>query len=371
MNKNVLRTLKFAALLLPLVLVFIFSQEFLFDYRNYDTMRIEQFYEEEEDSLDVVFLGASEIYAGYCPGYAYDRYGFTSYMYVMDSNQGSLYLSQLKEILNHQEPEILFVDLYGFLRAEDAPLFDETRLRIFVENIPLSANKVQTIMQFPCEQKLSYFFPLIMYHGNPAIAHGRLDGVYHALTKQEQPSSLKGALTRTMIYNGIGDPGEEFDPATYTLTDHSKAYLIEFLDYCKNNNLNNVVFTNFPRNLADDTNHSLLFLLEQVEPIVLEYGYPVWNLHDEVDAIGIDESHDYYNEHHLNIYGQLKITDYIGSKVIADYGLTPRAQSEANKAEWELCASNTEAYIQMAKEVLQIGTDMVIFEGETRWKYRK
>ena len=72
MNKNLLRTLKFIALILPLLFLCIVAQEYLFDYRNYDTVRIEQFYEEEEDSLDVVIIGASEIFTGFAPGYAYD-----------------------------------------------------------------------------------------------------------------------------------------------------------------------------------------------------------------------------------------------------------------------------------------------------------
>lgn len=361
MNKNLLRILKFTALLIPLLCVFALAQEYVFHQKSYDTIRIEGFYQEEKDSLDVVFLGASELYAGYCPGYAYDRYGFTSYMYAMDANQGSLYLSQLKEILKHQDPEILFVDLYGFLRADDTVLFNEARLRVYAESIPFSVNKFQTVMRFPCEQKLSYLFPLIMYHGNPSIAYDRLSEIYYSLAEDIKPIYLKGALTRTVAYSGAGDPGEEFDPATYTLTDHSKAYLIEFLDYCKNNNLDNIVFTNFPRNLTDDTNHSLLFLLEQAEQIVQPYGYSVWNLQDEADAIGIDKSQDYYNEHHLNIRGQLKLTDHIGNAVINEYGLVPRNQSDHNKLAWEDAVSNTRRYINMALEAIQSGTDTMIW----------
>ena len=370
MNKNTTRALKFTALVLPLLLIFIFSQEYLFDYRNYDTMRIERFYEQEEDSLDVVVIGASEIFTGYAPGHAYDKYGFTSYAYAMDANQGSLYLSQLKEILKHQNPEVLLVDLYGFLRADDSGLFDEARLRLYVESIPLSKNKVETVMDYPCDHKLSYFLPMIMYHGNPSIAYGRLAGTYHALTKEAQPSNLKGALTRTMVYTGNGDPGVDFDPETYKLTENAKAYLVEFLDYCKSNNLN-IVFTNFPRNLANEDNHSLLHLLEQAEEIVSEYGYPVWNLQEEADIIGINRSQDYYNEHHLNIYGQIKLTDYLGSRILTECGLTPRVQSEHSKQEWDDCAVNTQEYIKMAEEYILSGTDLVIYEGGKEWMYRK
>ena len=370
-TKNCSRTLKVIALIVPLLLCTIFLQEFLFDHRTYDTARIEQFYEEEANSLDVIFLGASEIFTGYAPGYAYDQYGFTSYMYAMDANQGSLYLSQLKEILKHQNPEILFVDIYGFLRADDAILFDEARLRIYTESIPFSVNKFNTIMEHPCKEKLSYFFPLIMYHGDPDSASNRLSETYLLLTKEKQPTDLKGAVTRTYVYPGPGDPGVSFDPATYRLTEHSKAYLVEFLDFCRDNRLDNIVFTNFPRYIADESNHSLLHLLKEAEDIVGEYGYPIWNLQAEMDAIGIERNQDYYNEHHMNIRGQVKLTDYLGRHIMNEYGLTPRVQSEENKLAWEVCASNTREFIQMATDNIQAGNDIIIFETAECWMYRQ
>ena len=189
------------------------------------------------------------------------------------------------------------------------------------------------------------------------------------MTLKTKPTSLKGIVTRTVVYTGNGDPGEEFDPATYQLTENSKTYLVEFLDYCKEKDLN-IVFTNFPRNLADESNHSLLFLLDQAETIVDQYGYPIWNLQDEMDAVGIDRKQDYYNEHHLNIYGQVKLTDYIGSEVIGEYGLTPRVQSESNRQEWETCASNTREFIQMATEAIQSGNELSIFETADYWVFR-
>ena len=370
MNRNLTRTLKFIALVIPLLFIFVFAQECVFENRNYDTVRIERFYDQEENSLDVVFIGASEVSNDFIPGYAFEKYGFTSYMYAMDSNQGSLYLSQLKEIQKHQNPGIIFVDLYGFLRADDSPLFDETRLRLYTASIPFSTNKFQTIMEFPCENKLSYFFPLIMYHGDSSIGYAWLIDTYDQLTKQEKPSSLKGAQTRTTVYTGTGDPGEAFDPATYVLTDHSKAYLVEFLNYCKDNELNNIVFTNFPRYLENEDNHSLLHLVDQTKAIVKQYGYPVWDLQEEIDTIGIVRNQDFYNEHHLNIYGQLKLTDYLGVRITGEHGLIPRVQSERSKLEWEECAFNSQEFIEIAKESILSGEDKVYCETISYWLYR-
>ena len=113
-----------------------------------------------------------------------------------------------------------------------------------------------------------------------------------------------------------------------------------------------------------------MFLLNQAAPIVAQYGYPLLNLQKEADAIGIDTSHDYYNVHHLNIYGQIKLTDYLGNFIVNEYGLTPRPQSESNKLEWEHCTSNTKEYIEMAKDAIQSGNDILIHENAVHWKFR-
>ena len=364
------RLIKFIALILPLLFLFVFGQEFLFYDHTYDTQRLEKFYEEEKNSIDVIFIGASEVTQGYLPGYAYDNYGFTSYLYTVDSNMGSLYLSELKEILKHQNPDYLFVDLSGFLVDKDPVFFNNIVLQNYSRGIPYSKNKLQTLLQYPSDETLSFFFPLIMYHGHPTIAYVRLSEVYDRLTKVAQPSSLKGIVTRSNIYSGTGDPGKEFDPDTYGLTDNVEAYLVEFLEYCKQNGLN-VIFTNYPRRIVDESNYYLLFLFNQAESIIERYGYPVWNLQDEMDTIGIDINQDFSDIHHLNIYGQLKMTDYFGNRIMNEFGLTPRIQSERNELEWEACASNTQEFIKIVKESIQSGRDMAINEKSVIWVYRK
>ena len=225
-------------------------------------------------------------------------------------------------------------------------------------------------MQYPDDEKLCYFFPLIMHHGNPSVAYDRLSEVYYRLTKDAKPAPLKGALAFTKTISKTADVGEPFDPATYVLADESKACLVEFLDYCKTNELN-VVFTNFPRNIADESNHNLLFLLHQAKAIVEQYGYPVWDLQKEMEAIGIDANQDFIDPCHMNIYGQTKLTDYIGNAVIEKYGLVPRAQSEGNQLGWEDCVSNTQDFIKLATTAMQSGKIYALYDSSHEWLYRQ
>ena len=72
-------------------------------------------YQEPENSLDVVILGASEAYIDYSAAYAYDLYGFTSYPYAWDAATGELYEAQVRELLRRQDPEWIVVEINGIL----------------------------------------------------------------------------------------------------------------------------------------------------------------------------------------------------------------------------------------------------------------
>ena len=95
-NKKTLwiRAVKLTALLLPALLFML-----LLPVNDMaDTPRIQGFYMEQEDSLDMVLIGSSENYAGYSPVLAYEEYGFTSYPYVLSATDFSLFEIQLDEI---------------------------------------------------------------------------------------------------------------------------------------------------------------------------------------------------------------------------------------------------------------------------------
>lgn len=356
------RIIKFTALLVPIAIIVLLLQSHVFVHRNYNIDRIAKFYDEEQYSLDVVFMGASEIFAGFFPGYAYDEYGFTSYLYCIDGNVGSLYKAQLKEILSRQDPQLIVVEVYGFLKTEEQQA-DSVRLRFFTEGIPLSVNKVDTILRFPYNDKLSVLMPFVKYHADWDSADVQLNRLLDGGVDESAPSLLKGVATQSVMYDGPGD-NEETDPAGNQIDAASKEYLTDFLDYCKELKLDNVVFANFPRYIADETCSNLLARVEDVGHIVQQYGYTFIDLQERKDDIGLNYPTDCYNSHHLNIYGQMKLTDYLGDLIINEFHITPMEQTEENKAHWEKCAEYAEAYAALADEAIQNGEGLALLYEE-------
>lgn len=328
---NIIRCLKILALVIPILLFVALSRQYLFYYTDHNAERIRRFYQEEENSLDVVFLGASDVFSGYAPGLAYEEYGFTSYPYAIDANPGGLYKYQLKEVLRTQRPQQIFVEINGFMY--DQPL-DEERLQIFTENIPFSFNKLEAILRFKKEDKLGSLFPLVIYHGDWEVGRGLLDRMEWRIATSQTPTLLKGMITCTTIDKKLPEEIELSEEQKSAMR-MAETALDEFLAFCKEENLDNIVFIRFPHK-KEALQSSVV---EQIESRVLESGYSFLNLEEHKEDMGLDVLQDYYNSEHLNIYGQRKLTSYLGSMIVEDFGVVPVHQSAENQSHWETCAA--------------------------------
>ena len=69
--------------------------------------------------------------------------------------------SMLIEVLKTQNPKVILIDINGILYNDDF----ETRegpLRSWIDNMPYSENKVQTIQELvPEDERLSYYIPFL------------------------------------------------------------------------------------------------------------------------------------------------------------------------------------------------------------------
>ena len=363
------RIIKAVALLLPIVLFWISAELVLFKRYDDNSDRFRRFYNEEQNSLDVVLLGASEVLAGYSPGYAYGEHGFTSYAYVMDGNAGSLYEAQLREVLSCQEPQLVVVDVFGFIKGSNEALIDDARMRIFAESIPRTKNWLDIVLNYPTEDRASHFLPFLKNHAHLGMVK---DNLTAALTDpsywhQKEPSRLKGMVTVSSIYcpdnEGIKSECEE----KHRLHKDAVPYLVDFLECCKENQLDQVVFVNFPRAVYGEEAHCLLSPIDDVEEIVNSYGYLLVNFHNMKDEIGIDDNTDFYNSHHLNVYGQMKMTSYLGRVLIDDYHLIPMKQSNESKARWEESARCTQLFFDMVNQAIKDGLELTFCESCEQW----
>lgn len=357
------RMIKLIALLLPIAFFILFNQTYLFCYYDINVNRLNDFYNEPENSLDVVIMGASDVCTGFAPGYAYDKYGYTSYAYAMDSNPGPLYKAQLKEVLKKQNPGLIIIEIEGFLHDNDENQTDEARLRLFAESIPMSLNKLEAIFQHPYEDKLSCLFPFIKYHGNWQNTEELRYRYVNKSVGFNDPARLKNIYTYTMIHDQ--EPIYDIQNDYTVISDISpmcRDGLIDLLEYCQQEQLDNVVFVRFPHKTIDNISYLKYCQTNGVEEILRQYNYPLLNFERKAEEIGIDYQTDFFDNDHLNVYGQMKMTDYLSKWIINEYQLTPITQTDVNKALWEECAAYTYAYFRTADQYTKEGKDSFIGE---------
>ena len=353
MKKNVYlkRTVGIVSIILALVLCTLAVQNLFFSNRDANSMRVQGFYLEEKDSLDVVFLGASDVFAGYSAALAYEDYGYTSYPFVIDSSSVTLWKSQLKEIYSRQSPQMIVIEINGVLYEDEKDIFKDAGVRYYVENMPLTANKIETISSLQLEDDVpSYYFPIIKYHSNwnnPEFMQRSFENLKYL---GEGPSKLKGFFSYSKYETDnklikINDPYK-----CSALNEIAEKYLIEFLDYCKENKIDNIVFTRFPHRITTEGSLDRYYRCNEAEKIIKEYGFDFLNYERDNSDIGIDFDSDFYNDDHLNVTGAVKMTNYLG-KVLTDfYGIKGSALSNNNTKNWEKSSAYVKRFVKYVEQ---------------------
>lgn len=333
---------------------------FFYDYTG---ILMSGFYKEEKNTLDVVILGASEVFSDYSAAYAYDLYGYTSYPYAWDAATGELYEAQVRELLRRQNPEWIVVEINGILydRAEDAT--NPHSQRSFLDNTPMSLNKLRTIFKYVLpENRYEYLFPLSKYHANWKRAYDQGGLMKDLLSVRMNGSVLKGVVTNVCRFDAPITRDVTGDFSTEPLEANSEEYLRSFLQFCKEEGLENVLFVRFPHIIADDWNYRRFRRCNQAEQIIREYGYDFVNLERDHAEVGLDFTKDFYNEDHLNYMGQQKLTACFGKILTEQYGVGKSELTPGEKKNWDTAAAYIREFYNFCEDAMENGRYDVYYE---------
>ena len=93
------RTVKVTSFFLALLMSLLLMNNLFLRRIDQNSLRMEGYYMEDFDSLDVVTIGASDVYTSFASARAYKDFGFTSYPYATQSITASGMLTALKEVV--------------------------------------------------------------------------------------------------------------------------------------------------------------------------------------------------------------------------------------------------------------------------------
>ena len=354
-------------LLVGLPLIFNICTQFRFDS---DTQRIEAYYLEEPNSIDVVLLGASEVYAGYSPSYAYEKYGYTSYNYAIALNHIDLYTAQLKEVYSTQTPKLVLIEISALLgtdkETEDGK---NTTIHRMIDAIPNSSNKNRLIGSFDSlEDKLSCYFPFIMYHGVGNMFETNQNRICFNSKKQNY---LKGINTQIADYvwddeyqSIIGDDSVCVPPKNCINK------VNDLIDYCETESIP-VVFARFPHRITKSQ-----YLRYQygnyIKDMLLKQGFGFIDFDNTVEE-RFEYDHDFSDGEHLNGIGQRKLTEYLGQILNEQYDIHRSKLSEKTRINWDDSAKYTRLFYEYYDTLKKAPNEQLklIYGEESIWENKE
>ena len=123
-------------------------------------------YKQDKNTIDVLYVGDSNVYTGVSPLEIYNNIGVTGFSASTPGQDtiGSYYVA--KEFFKTQSPKVVMLDTGEFFTPKK--LFTELSTRSEIDYMNFGLNKINLInedyMDFSIKEKLSFLFPVIRFH---------------------------------------------------------------------------------------------------------------------------------------------------------------------------------------------------------------
>lgn len=329
--KTILKCICFAGIF---ILLFVYVQELLRDKwaeGEYNvSVKVKGFYAEEENTLDVIFIGSSQMYADMAPAVLFSEYGITSYDFC--ANEQPLWISYyyIKEALKHQNPKVIVLDVFT---AYGGDYEEEGVTHINLDDLPLSFNKLAAIHDsVPVGMRYSYYFPLAKYHNTwTDFYEGKAElAFYHA----KDPYKGYSPFVFAADY-GEGAKAEVVNQTEKApIPDKARAWLLKIIELCRQEEVP-LVLVKTPNGNAERQK-----LYNSVAELAEETETPFLNMNVLLDG-----------QAHINVLQAEKVSIMMGKYLTAHYEFEDKRENP-DFASW---AENAELFYRQKAKCLLIG----------------
>lgn len=284
---------------------------------------------EPENSIDIVTIGASHMFTSFCPTLCYEEYGMTGYNLGCSSASALMYRSICSEALHFQNPQLIVVDITEMPEpTEDT----EENVRKWIDSLPYGYVRSKTIIKDVAKKQWAeYFIPMIKYHSSWSdleyIKNDCLGYVNERRNIAKIGYNRNKGFAISKVKNRIESQHKVCD-----FSEKGIENLHLFLEYCKGENLENVLFVGIPISYEFDFSASYYEAVDMIH----EYGYNVIDYRSPENKLDISLENDFYNEGHLNVYGAAKFTRAFSDYILENYDIDVR-HTDVVTSEWDDC----------------------------------
>lgn len=313
--------IKITAFLLAVLLTFIgFYNVFNFKYLD-SVFKLKTFYEQEENTVDVLVLGSSHAYQGINTAVLWKEYGYSAYDLCGAAQPIWNTYYYLEEALKTQTPKVIILDTYTLHYSEE---YGDTSYAIKnTYGLKWSQTKIDAIKtSFDTQESgYQYFFDVLQYHSR-----------YSDLNKTDfYPYQANEAMYKNhkgfyCYFRSENVTDTDFSTVTYynEMIPKVEEYYRKIIELAQSNNIP-IIVTAIP--FAAENYHQGFF--NTAEYIAAEYGVPFYNFIAEYkDDLALDYSTDFADSQHLNYLGSTKLTRFFGDLIKENYDVPDRRGDE-------------------------------------------
>ncbi len=316
------------------VLFFRFEKVFNFKYGD-GIYSLSCFYEEPEDSIDVLCFGSSHIFENVNTGILWKEYGIADFNLCGSIQPVWNTYYYMKEALKTQRPRVMVVDVYGTIQTED--YIDHSRIIKNNYGLKFSKDKIESILvSSPEESRIDY----LMEHSN---YHNR----YSEITRSDFADHL--GMTNYKNWKGFGlntavkafSEPKEFDTnETAELTDKVTEYLMKIIELSKEKDIPLLLIKTPYCGVTLDIQKKY----NKVAEIAGENDIPFINFNRHYKEIGINFETDFADANHMNHRGNVKFTRYLAGYLKENYEI-PDRRGDSAYGSYDFMADNCEQRI--------------------------
>ncbi|MCD8146863.1 MAG: hypothetical protein LUD84_06255 [Clostridiales bacterium] len=314
--------IKAVAFLVIFVLLFHLATELLrskWTEDNQDRYVLQNFYDLDEDSLDVLFLGSSQIIYGVDPVELYDYAGISAY--CLGGASASLMSNYywLIEAEKTQNPSVIMLETSSLLEE-----IKEYQERKRVDEMKLSLNKVQFVQSlgaFRTESALSYLVPIIKYHSRWSELSAKDIGVGLNPDLAYRGFNIADQCKKDLDYDLMIIDNDSIDSDVRELYSYQQEYFVKIVEYCQENDIKLVLFKTpkYSWKASDAV---------QIQALADEYGltYLDYNWEELLTSFDYNIDTDMKDYDHLSTLGADKFSDCLADYLTANFDLPDRRE---------------------------------------------
>ena len=269
--------------------------------------RVKQYQELPENSVEVLFLGSSNVMSGINPVQLWEETGIQSYNYCSRAQTFPFTYAYLQDALKTQRPECVVIDAYSIFSDKDINSLMNTDFHFGINMDSLSAGaKSELITNYIYKKEwLSYYFPLFKNHN-------------YFKTWENPTDETEEIFMGFCFADGI----EYYETPEYSdnvaaMDDVDGIYLQKIIELCQKEEIDLYV-VKIPVAYTDEEHQKLNAAKQMCEA----YDVDFYDMSLDASEWGFDFGSDMRDNFHINKTGAEKATTRLGEILSEKYDFT-------------------------------------------------